>query len=264
MKSKNNYSLLAQKKSYWPVFVGCAILAVCLDLSVATAAFGEKAYVKDVVRNKPYSRIVVSAFIKGAFTHEIIESIQSGAPVTFTYFVELERERAAFWDKTVRKVAIKRMVKYNTLRKEYIAWEKFAEDEDEIEFEAELAEMEYKAATIIDEAPGAGKHDDDNPPVKPTALEPDRFKDIKQLKHWMTHLDKIDLGPIKGLKDGKTYYARVKCEMKTIKLVPPFNYILFFVALWNFDTDWGKSNSFNLHGDILDKVKMEKKSALPN
>ncbi len=260
MKPKNNYSLLAQKKSYWPFFAGYAILAICLDLGAATFAFADKAFVEDVVRNKPYSRIVVSASVQGAFTHEIIESIQSGAPVTFTYFVQLERERAAFWDKTVRKIAIKRMVKYNTLRKEYIAWEKFAEDEDEIEFEAELAEMEYKAATIIDEAPGAGKPDKESPPVKPSALEPDRFKDIEQLRQWMTHLDKIDLGPIKGLRENKSYYARVKCEMKTIKLIPPFNYILFFVALWNFDTDWGKSNLFNLNGDILEKVKIEKKS----
>lgn len=274
MKSKNNYSFIAQKKNHWPYFVGAAILAICLHLCATPQALAEKmvdenkvaekAFVENVVRNKPYSRIVVSAFVKGAFTREIVESIKSGAPVTFTYFVQLERKRAVLWDETVRKIAIKRMVKLDTLRKEYIAWEKFDEDEDDIEFEAELAAMAYKNANIIGEAPKAGKSAKKKPPVKQTALEPDRFKDIEQLNQWMTHLDKIDLGPIDGLKDKKPYYARVKCEMKTIKLAPPFNYILFFVALWNFDTDWGKSEPFNLNGDTLEKVKMEKKSALLN
>lgn len=247
-------------RSFLTSSIRCLILAACLLFTTLSSAKAEKASVENIIRNKPYSRIVVSAHIKGAFTREIVDTIQSGAPVTFTYFIELERIREILWDKTVRKLAIRRMVKYDTLRKEYIAWEKRAEKKNKIDFKAELDAMEYKEKNIINEPPKSGKTVEDNKSPEP-AIEPDTFTDIDQLNEWMTRLDKIDLGATDGLETDAVYYTRIKSEMKTIKLIPPFNYILFFVSLWNFDTDWGESDWFKINGEHVEKPGPEDRFA---
>lgn len=216
-------------------------------LASFTAAEAKDAFVVDVVRTSPYDRISVSAAIKGAFTKEIKETIDSGTPTTFTYFLQLKRHRMLVWNETEREVIIKRMVKYDTLKKEYLTWEKRDENENRIDFKAELAAVEYNDEEAVKEGtnPAAGVKGAADAPLKPVTI-----KDPKELERWMTHLEKIDLGPVEGLKPQTRYYARVRCEMKSIKLIPPFNYILFFLALWDFDTDWSSSTPFTVNIDL--------------
>jgi len=147
-------------------------------------AAAEDAFVVDVVRSKPYDRISISAAIKGAFTREIVETINSGAPVTFTYFLQLKKYRTVVWDETVRSIAIKRMVKFDTLKKEYLTWEKRAEDEDDINFKAELTAMEYKSAEgdKKEESSNAPTAKGGDPKTGETMIKPVSIKDFKELE----------------------------------------------------------------------------------
>lgn len=220
-------------------------------------AFADDAYIVNVVRGEPLDRIVVSATLKGAFTPEIRKSIDSGAPVTFTYFLQLKRLRALVWDKTVHKVALKRMVKFDALKKEYLAWEKKDKDEDDIDFKAELENVNLNETGEAAENTSAKKTSAENtsaeqgkpePSESKVIMEPLVFKKVQELEKWMTHIENFDLGPIEDLNKSAIYKARVRCKMKQIKLIPPFNYILFFMSLLDFDTEWTNSTTFTING----------------
>lgn len=222
----------------WRLAAGALLFFLALPASWSEAVSGE-AFVMDVVREPSPDRVYISAAIKGAFTPEIVETIESGTPVTFTYFLQLKKRRPILWNKRVRKLVIKRMVKFDTLKKEHLTWEKRAGSAGEIDFDAETAWLEYKNG---DEQGGASS----GSAGAKQAMEPVIIKGRNELRRWMTRLEKIDLGPVKDLTPGARYYAQVRCEMKSIKLIPPFNYILFFLALWDFDTGWGSSTTFTI------------------
>lgn len=260
MKSKNIFNATTSRAIFRERFCGLLASALCLIAIFNSPAAARQAFVVDVIRAKPYDHVLASASIRGAFTPEIIETIQSGAPVTFTYFIQLKRHRPIIWNETVRELAIKRMVKFDTLKKEYLTWEKRAEDEDEIDFELELKALEFKRGERGEPeakpapgstAPAAGSGGK-------TAADPVALKNLKELERWMTHLEKVDLGPAKGLDRYTRYYIRVRCEMKSIKLIPPFNYILFFVSFWDFDTDWGSSTPFTINQAVEEKSEGRK------
>lgn len=208
-----------------------------MALATVSPALADDAYMVDVVRSGGPEKVNVSAVLKGSFTKEIKESIDSGAPVTFTYFVELKRIRTLVWNETARELVIKRLVKFDTLRKVYLTWEKRGDDEDDIVFDAELSAAEYKNK---DNASQAAKD--------PQAMEPMVIKEADRLERWMTRLENLEIAPAAELKHNSRYYIRARCEMKSIKLIPPFNYILFFVSFFNFETGWETSSPFYLNG----------------
>jgi hypothetical protein len=201
----------------------------------ATSVQAEDAYIVDVVRVGPPDRVMVSATLRGGMTREIKDSIESGAPVTFTYLVKLERIRRVVWNETVREVAVKKLAKYDALRKVYLTWEKKGDSPDAISFDQELSATEYKDK----DKESAAAREQAQSPQEPTVL-----KEREVLEKWMTRLENVDLGASADMRSSSRHFASVKCEMKAIKLMPPFNYILFFVSLWDFDTKWSDSSLF--------------------
>lgn len=221
------------------VLSGAIASLVFIALS-APGVHAEDAYIVDVVRTGPPDHVMVSAILKGGMTRDIKDSIESGAPVTFTYLVKLERVRRVVWNETIREVAVKKLVKYDPLRKVYLTWEKKGDKSEAISFDAELSAVEHKDRDKgSGSAPSAPEKEPAQPPQEPTAL-----KEREALEKWMTHLDNVDLGATSEMRLFGRHFASVKCEMKAIQLMPPFNYILFFVSLWDFDTKWSDSTIF--------------------
>ncbi len=82
-------------------------------------ADGAQAYIDGVrVQWKP-GPLTVSFNVKGAFTKEIEEAVQSGIPTSFTFVVELNRVNTFWFDSEVGTWEFKHTVKYDTLREEY-------------------------------------------------------------------------------------------------------------------------------------------------
>lgn len=71
-------------------------------------------------------------------------------------------------------------------------------------------------------------------------------KDFSKVKRLLQGLDRVALMPPARLKLEGTYYVRTKVEIKSIKLIFPLNYLLFFVSLWDVDTNWQSSPRFAL------------------
>lgn len=210
-------------------------------------AFAADAHIINVVKADSVDRVIVSATLKGAFTPGIRKSIDSGGPVTFTYHIQLKRLRGLIWDKTVYKFTLKKMVKFDALKKEYLAWEKKAEDEDDIDFKAELKNAHFNVTGDVSEIT-TPKEEKIVEPDSEVVMEPLIFKKVSELEKWMTHIEKFDLGSTEGLDASAFYKARVRCKMKQLKLIPPFNYILFFMSFLDFDTEWTNSTIFSING----------------
>jgi len=47
--------------------------------------------------------------------------------------------------------------------------------------------------------------------------------------------------PLKRMTKGDRYYLRVKAKLEEVHLPLNLEYVLFFVSLWDFETDWLKA-----------------------
>ncbi len=57
-------------------------------------------------------------------------------------------------------------------------------------------------------------------------------------KELMTHVDSLKVIPLNKLVKGQQYQIRTKAELNKLKLPLYLHYVLFFVSLWDFETDW--------------------------
>lgn len=94
------------------------IIVLLITASFPSLAIAKEARVdKLFVGKKP--NLNLSFVIREAFKPEMEEGIKSGIPTTFTFYVELYRERRFWPDKAVFKWTFKHTVKYDNLKKEY-------------------------------------------------------------------------------------------------------------------------------------------------
>jgi hypothetical protein len=67
---------------------------------------------------------------------------------------------------------------------------------------------------------------------------PEVTKSFKEAKRWMTEIVSLKIIPLNRLEKGEQYQLRVKAEVSKKTLPFYLHYILFFVSLWDFETDW--------------------------
>ena len=63
-------------------------------------------------------------------------------------------------------------------------------------------------------------------------------KSFEEARKLMADVDGIKIVPLKWLEKGKLYQIRAKAELSNITLPFYLHYVLFFVSLWDFETDW--------------------------
>jgi hypothetical protein len=61
---------------------------------------------------------------------------------------------------------------------------------------------------------------------------------LEEAKKLMTEVDSLTIVPLDQLEKGKQYQIRAKAELDKLTLPFYLHYILFFVSLWDFETDW--------------------------
>jgi len=71
--------------------------------------------------------------------------------------------------------------------------------------------------------------DDDNP------LNTTSFDTARQL---MSDVDSLKIIPLSRLEKGQRYQIRAKAELSKVTLPFYLHYVLFFISLWDFETDW--------------------------
>jgi hypothetical protein len=63
-------------------------------------------------------------------------------------------------------------------------------------------------------------------------------KSFDEAKQLMTDVDSLIIVPLRLLDKGSRYQIRAKAELSKLTLPFYLHYILFFVSLWDFETDW--------------------------
>ena len=67
---------------------------------------------------------------------------------------------------------------------------------------------------------------------------PQVTKSFAEAKKWMTEINSLKIIPLNRLEKDEQYQLRVKAEVSKKTLPLYLHYILFFVSLWDFETDW--------------------------
>jgi hypothetical protein len=71
--------------------------------------------------------------------------------------------------------------------------------------------------------------DDDPPKI---------VKSFVEAKKLMTEIDSLKVVPLSRLEKGKRYQIRTKAQLSKLTLPFYLHYVLIFVSLWDFETDW--------------------------
>ncbi len=213
------------------------VAALVMLACTGEALFAAQANIVNIQIKEKYSRLLVSVKLKGAFTDEIREAFTSGMPVTFTYLVNLNRNRSLLWDASEKEIKVHKIVKYDSFTKEFKAMEMIADEPPKPEDFEKVFRM-IKESNIAKLTSWVSEGENEN--WRRYLI----IKDILTLEKWVSSLVDIPIGRKADYPLNKKYYVEVKAEMDTIKLKPPFNYIFFFVSFLDFDTAWETSSPF--------------------
>lgn len=80
----------------------------------------ENAIIGDIIITTSDSHLLLFAAVKNGFTQEMLEGVQSGIPVTFTFTIELEQVNNNWPDTTLAEHVIQHTLSYDTLKEKYI------------------------------------------------------------------------------------------------------------------------------------------------
>jgi hypothetical protein len=64
------------------------------------------------------------------------------------------------------------------------------------------------------------------------------LKDFAAAKQTMAQIRNVKVVPLSSLRKDSTYQLQVKAELEKVRLPLHLHYVLFFVSLWDFETDW--------------------------
>ena len=161
-----------------------------------SAAAGQEAKLNDLVVSNTRDNLIIYCRAEGAFTEKMKKAIISGVPVTFSFFITLNKVRDFWLDNKITEKKITHSIKYNNLKKEY---------------------------TIT---------------LSTQSGSPVITKTFEEAKKLMCKIDNLTLIPLDRLEKGSQYQIRAKAELMKMTLPFYLHYVLFFVSMWNFETEW--------------------------
>jgi len=179
------------------VFLACYIIFI-----IPFSSYGKDARITDLVIAYDASHVTVYARAINCFTEKMESAILAGVPTTFTFVLELYKERKYWFDKKTAGVVIKQTIKYDNVKKLFYV-------------------------------------------TSPTASQPSHFQDFDHAKKAMAELNGVVIASIGDLQKDNSYYIKIKAKLDTMRLPMNLEYVLFFVSLWDFETDWYQQKLVN-------------------
>jgi len=68
--------------------------------------------------------------------------------------------------------------------------------------------------------------------------QPQAVRDFATACRMMAEMNGVRVAPLGTLRKGSGYRLRVRAELSKVRLPLYLHYVLFFVSLWDFETDW--------------------------
>lgn len=176
-------------------FIWAVILSTCLLLS-PLQVFAADATLTNIILTNTRDNLLLYLTVENAFPPKIETTIKSGVPVTFSYYIKLNKVRNFWKDLEIADITITHTLKYDNLKKEYIV-------------------------TRSGETGG-----------------PKIIKSFEEAKKLMAEIDGLSIGALKWLEKGEQYQIRAKAKLSKLTLPFYLHYVLFFMSIWDFETDW--------------------------
>lgn len=98
------------------------LLTAILSLFISLPAAGQEEpgpHIADILITTSQTDLLLFCSIKNSFTPEMVEGIQNGIPVTFTFHVKLEQVQKKWFDKTITEMSIQHTLTFDSLKEEY-------------------------------------------------------------------------------------------------------------------------------------------------
>ncbi len=95
------------------------VLTLCILLFVGPAGFAQEAGLTSIIVTNTRDDLLVYLSVEGAFSEKIKEAILSGVPVSFSFFITLDRVRNLWIDKQIADITLTHRIKYDNLKKEF-------------------------------------------------------------------------------------------------------------------------------------------------
>jgi predicted DNA-binding protein YlxM (UPF0122 family) len=174
-----------------------SVFFLCLAVFLAPVqAHSQDAGLTNIIVTNTRDDLLLYLTVKDAFPAKIEETIHSGVPATFSFFVNLFAVRDLWFDKQIAEIKVTHSLKYDNLKKEY---------------------------TVTRSWEGGKLH---------------VVKSYEEAKELMSEIDSLTIVPLDQLEKGNQYQIRAKAELNKLTLPFYLHYVLFFVSLWDFETDW--------------------------
>ncbi|MGV1099229.1 DUF4390 domain-containing protein [Thiovibrio sp. JS02] len=171
-------------------------LAAVFTVTASRDCFAKNASIEELIVTNSSSDLLLFLNVKNAFTAEMEEGIRNGIPVTFSFYVELSRNRKAWLNEDVISLELEHTLAYDTLKEEYAVSRSEADGQ------------------II------------------------RTKSLPEAKRAMSQLNGVQVLPLNALRAEEEYSLRVKAKLAEKTLPLYFHYVVPFLSLWDFETDW--------------------------
>ena len=84
------------------------------------AAFAREAQISDVLVTNQGEAMTVFARVTNCFTRDMESAIMAGVPTTFTFLVNLYRERNYWPDKKIAAAVVRQTIKYDNVKKVFV------------------------------------------------------------------------------------------------------------------------------------------------
>jgi hypothetical protein len=102
------------------------LFTLCILLTLQPVGFAQEAGLTNIIVTNTRDDLLVYLNVEGAFSEKIREAILSGVPVSFSFFITLNRVRNLWMDKQIADITITHRIKYDSLKKEFTvtrSWE---------------------------------------------------------------------------------------------------------------------------------------------
>jgi hypothetical protein len=97
----------------------CVVLPSMAMLASSTWGQPPRPVLQELVLTHTDQEVLLNIHLQGGFHPELLEAIESGLPITVTYYMKLYRKRGLWFDEEVLSKIIKHIVKYDALKKQY-------------------------------------------------------------------------------------------------------------------------------------------------
>lgn len=175
------------------------LITLFLTFFLAPQSFSKEKpepHIADIIITTSQTHLLLFCSIKNSFTPEMIEGIQNGIPITFTFQIELEHVKNKWFDKTITEMSLQHTLTYDSLKEEY-----------------HIHQTEKST----------------NPTVTDT---------LEKAMEIMAELNGIKIILRDELTPDAPYAIHVKAKLAEKTLPLYMHYIIPFVSLWDFETDW--------------------------